>query len=78
MFFSVVVGGGGFVRASLLLLLLLVCLICWFVGLFMTCTLLKFELSVRVVLGTDFFLINSKVDSVMLFTLICPLVSCYA
>ena len=60
------------------MLLLLVCLI--FVGLlvclFMTWALLKFELSARVVLGTDFFSINSQVDSVMLFIVVCPLSFC--
>ena len=33
--------------------------------------LLKFELSVTVVLGTDFFVIYSQLDSVKLFILIC-------
>ena len=60
MFFSIVevvvlpvVDVVGFVTASLLLL---VCLICWFVGLFVTCAFFKFELSIRVALGTDFLL----------------------
>ena len=42
---------GGFVGASLLLLCLFDFLVCRF----MTRALLKFELSVRVVLGSDFF-----------------------
>ena len=33
----------------------------------MTCALLKFELSVGVVLGPDVFPTNRQVDSVMLF-----------
>ena len=71
MFFSVGVVLG-FVGASLLLLLLLGCLVCWFVGLFvMACTVLKFELSIRVVLGIDF--LYKYVDSVTIFILICPL-----
>ena len=41
----------------MLLLLLLVCLICWFIGLFMSCALLKSELSLRVVLDSAFFLV---------------------
>ena len=39
----------------------------------MTCALLKFELSVRVVLGTHLFSTESQVDSIMLFIFICPL-----
>ena len=42
----------------------------------MTCASLKFELSLRVVLGTDIFPTNSQVDFVMLFILICPLPFC--
>ena len=44
----------------------------------MTWALLKFELSVRVALGTDFFSTNSQVDSIMLFVLMCPLSFCNA
>ena len=38
--------------------------------------LLKFELFIRVVLGTGLFSTNSQVDSVELFILICPMSFC--